>query len=1165
MEPNNQEYSENDKSYKPLLKQNSVPDDHADSDEEIFVTVNVEKPKRERSSSVISADSQRRPKKTAFYLKTDHAEIADRIRRDSLYNSFLHGSVGQGNDEVALVPLLIGRHRSVDDEDDEDGEDRVGAGGAGADDASKPVYNVTYLDLMAMQMSDITPSDRVLSILKRRLDYEALHQYFCELEVWETDDKWRQRGRWVKYEESLEESGDRWSKPYVSMLSLEALFALRKIFLTGTVILDMTASDLPDIIDQMLADMVNNKQLNSKDTEQLREMLLSQHEHGLPNYHCCSCLSRCKNCMRNQDSDRNKDEKSMISFNPKFNEDFLRKIPPGCEAVNILVGEADFLKQPVCAFVRLRDGITLDSMPEVKIPTRFIFVCLGPYDPTNRYSDLGRATATIMSDEVFREIAFYAEDRSEILAGVDEFLSHASVLPPGKFDPEERIEPPFTAPSQKHRLHMSQSSFSLADDDRDMTLKRTGRLFGGLVLDIKRRYRHYLSDITDAINLQCVASFIFMYIACLTPCVTIGGLMGVATENNIGAIEALISGAICGMTWHLFSGQPLTIVGATGPLLVFEKIMFPICKSYGLNYLAFRFWTGMWIAVILLFMVMFDLSFLVRYITRFTEEGFAMLIALIFIVEAFKKLLHIMDEFPVDWHPDDPRYHDYTCFCRPQNESQPFDILDPEIARNLSIDPWILAHYKDIPVLKVTGEHSHSYNGTKHQWDAIPMTACEPLGGFLMGSGCDTPHYVADVFFFSCSLFLCTFAISIVLKGLRTSRYGSTRIRSFLSDFAVPIAILSMSVLDHFVGIHTPKLTVPQKIRPTREDRGWIVNPLDNPLWCIAAAIVPALLGAVLVFMDQQITAVIVNRREHKLKKGCGYHLDLLIIACQIAACSVIGTPWMVAATMESINHVRSLSCESKTTVPGERPKFLGVREQRVTGFLAFLMIGSSAFLSMVLQFIPMPVLFGVFFFMGISALRNIQLVQRIMIMFMPNKYQPDYLFLRHVKLRRVYLFTAIQILCLVGLWAIKMTKSISILFPLMVLALCFIRKAMDFVFSQHELYWLDDILPETIKKEVYEDEEINIEIKQLNESNKGIEMSDVRRTSYCSDTNSILKRNRGVSFTDSNGTAKVTIAEPEETSILLNMDQPLQEQNKMNNDENANRIKDENDNATTK
>jgi len=171
--------------------------------------------------------------------------------------------------------------------------------------------------------------------------------------------------------------------------------------------------------------------------------------------------------------------------------------------------------------------------------------------------------------------------------------------------------------------------------------------------------------------------------------------------------------------------------------------------------------------------------------------------------------------------------------------------------------------------------------------------------------------------------------------------------------------------------------------------------------------------------------------------------------------------PWYVAATVLSINHVRSLMKESETSAPGERPQFLGVREQRVTGVCIFLAIGLSVLITKVLRFIPMPVLYGVFLFMGTSSLKGVQFMQRVSIMFMPQKYQPDYIFLRHVRLRRCHLFTFIQASCLAILWVIKAVKSISIVFPLMVLAMCFVRKALDYVFSQHELKWLDDIMPE--------------------------------------------------------------------------------------------------------
>lgn len=61
-------------------------------------------------------------------------------------------------------------------------------------------------------------------------------------------------------------------------------------------------------------------------------------------------------------------------------------------------------------------------------------------------------------------------------------------------------------------------------------------------------------------------------------------------------------------------------------------------------------------------MVAFDLSALVRYITRFTEESFAMLIAIIFIYEAFKKQIEGMKKYPVNLHPDEPVDSNCTCY-----------------------------------------------------------------------------------------------------------------------------------------------------------------------------------------------------------------------------------------------------------------------------------------------------------------------------------------------------------------------------------------------------------------------------------------------------------------------------------------------------------------------
>ena len=68
-----------------------------------------------------------------------------------------------------------------------------------------------------------------------------------------------------------------------------------------------------------------------------------------------------------------------------------------------------------------------------------------------------------------------------------------------------------------------------------MSLVRN-RLFGGLLLDIRRRYRHYGSDITDGLNLQCLATIVFLYFACITPIVTFGGMLGKTTDDYMVSV-----------------------------------------------------------------------------------------------------------------------------------------------------------------------------------------------------------------------------------------------------------------------------------------------------------------------------------------------------------------------------------------------------------------------------------------------------------------------------------------------------------------------------------------------------------------------------------------------------------------------------------------------------
>ncbi len=80
------------------------------------------------------------------------------------------------------------------------------------------------------------------------------------------------------------------------------------------------------------------------------------------------------------------------------------------------------------------------------------------------------------------------------------------------------------------------------------------------------------------------------------------------------------------------------------------------------------------------------------------------------------------------------------------------------------------------------------------------------------------------------------------------------------------------------VGITLPTLQLPSSFT-TSTGRLWLVPLTALPVMWRWAAAIPALMGYVLLFMDQNITVRLVNSKEHKLKKSYGLHLDMMVVA----------------------------------------------------------------------------------------------------------------------------------------------------------------------------------------------------------------------------------------------------------------------------------------------
>ncbi|MBZ3887370.1 Band 3 anion transport protein [Sciurus carolinensis] len=677
----------------------------------------------------------------------------------------------------------------------------------------------------------------------------------------------------------------------------------------------------------------------------------------------------------------------------------LEKIPPGSEATLVLVGRADFLQQPVLGFVRLQEAVEMEAI-DPSVPVRFLFVLLGPKPSYTDYIQLGRAAATLMSERVFRTDAYLAQSRRELVLSLEGFLDCSLVLPPTDAPSEQALLS--LVPVQRELLRRRYLSSTAKSDPSfyknlglnggpagpggpDDPLQRTGRLFGGLVRDIRRRYPLYLSDITDALSPQVLAAVIFIYFAALSPAITFGGLLGEKTRYQMGVSELLISTAVQGILFALLGAQPLLVVGFSGPLLVFEESFFSFCENNGMEYIVGRAWIGFWLILLVVLVVAFEGSFLVRFISRYTQEIFSFLISLIFIYETFSKLIKIFQDHPLKNSYDPP----LMIKSKPQNP--------------------------------------------------LPNTAL-----------------------FSLVLMVGTFSFAIMLRKFKNSSYFPGKLRRVIGDFGVPISILIMVLVDNFVkGTYTQKLSVPDGLKVSNSTaRGWIIHPLglysNFPIWMMFASALPALLVFILIFLESQITTLIVSKPERKMIKGSGFHLDLLLVVGMGGVAALFGMPWLSATTVRSVTHANALTVMGKASTPGATAQIQEVKEQRISGLLVSVLVGLSIFMEPILSRIPLAVLFGIFLYMGVTSLSGIQLFDRILLLCKPPKYHPDVPFVKRVRTWRMHMFTGIQIICLAVLWAVKSTSASLALPFILILTVPLRRLLLPLIFSKLELQCLD-------------------------------------------------------------------------------------------------------------
>ena len=228
----------------------------------------------------------------------------------------------------------------------------------------------------------------------------------------------------------------------------------------------------------------------------------------------------------------------------------------------------------------------------------------------------------------------------------------------------------------------------------------------------------------------------------------------------------ILAVGIGNLIFSIFSGQPLVILGATGPTIIFEQIIFLFCSSNDIPFLNFRFWIGMWTTLFMIGLVAFNTSAVMKLFTRFTEEIFTAVVGFIFIYEAFARLWAIHKEHPYnEWfvYPTMPR----VCDCYQFSSVDSLEALDFTNATNLG-----------------------SY------WASPERNCSTGLLRHYVGEQCQGKSLVDnhDVFLMSVILFFGTFLLCYYIKSFNHSCFFRTFVSTCTNAFGT-VPYLSISFL----------------------------------------------------------------------------------------------------------------------------------------------------------------------------------------------------------------------------------------------------------------------------------------------------------------------------------------------------------------------------------
>src|SRR5262249_32425605 len=111
------------------------------------------------------------------------------------------------------------------------------------------------------------------------------------------------------------------------------------------------------------------------------------------------------------------------------------------------------------------------------------------------------------------------------------------------------------------------------------------------------------------------------------------------TNNLVGVPEVLLSSAISGISFGIFAGQPLVIVGITGPVIVLWSSIYTISQNIGYNVLHIFSWTCIWASIMHIMIAITNSLISLKYVTNFSCEILSALVAIIYLEKGIRLII----------------------------------------------------------------------------------------------------------------------------------------------------------------------------------------------------------------------------------------------------------------------------------------------------------------------------------------------------------------------------------------------------------------------------------------------------------------------------------------------------------------------------------------------